>query len=270
MPASIVLLADSHLHLDRYRPGRVAAMLARARRVGVRRFLTVGVDRATSLAAVDLARSRRGLAAAVGVHPTRLRADAPLADLGWLEALLAQPEVAAIGEVGLDESGAAPLAAQERFFTACLGLAAEHRLPLALHVVGAHRRAQEILAAHGPLSSVVHYFQGDAALARRYLALGCCLSVGKPVTRPERRALRGAVRDLPLERLLLETDTYPLPGRTTEPGDVAEICRAVARLKELPFETVAQVTTANYRRLFGLKRRHNAGSPAARPRPDQA
>jgi TatD DNase family protein len=80
--------------------------------------------------------------------------------------------------------------------------------------------------------------------------LGCHISVGKPVTRPDRVELRKAVRRIPLDRLLLETDTYPLPGRTTEPRDVVEICRAVAELHGVSFEEVAEATTANYLRLF--------------------
>lgn len=243
-------LADSHVHLDRYPPRAVNAMLARARGVGIRHFLTVGVDEATSRAAVVLAR-RRGVQAAVGVHPTRL---GDLAEPGvptWLRKLSARRGVVAIGEVGLDETSAVPLADQERFFAACLELAAKCDRALVLHVVGAHRRAQALLAKQRPPRAVVHYFQGDAALAFSYLELGCDISVGKPATRPDRVALREAIRQIPLERLLLETDTYPLPGRTTEPADVVEICKAVAELKGVGPGEVARATTANYWRLFG-------------------
>ena len=243
-------LADSHVHLDRYPPRAVNAMLARARGVGLRCFLTVGVDEATSRAAVVLAR-RRGVQAAVGVHPTRLP---DLAEPGiptWLRKLSARRGVVAIGEVGLDETSATPLADQERFFVSCLELAVKRDLALVLHIVGAHQRAQALLAEQRPPRAVVHYFQGDAVLAWSYLELGCDISVGKPATRPERAAPREAIRQIPLERLLLETDTYPLPGRTTEPADVVEICKAVAALKGVGTGEVARATTANYRRLFG-------------------
>ena len=76
---------------------------------------------------------------------------------------------------------------------------------------------------------------------------------GKPATRPERLALREAVRWIPLNRLLLETDTYPLPGRATEPRDIHVVCQTVADLKGLSFETVAEATTSNYLRLFYRK-----------------
>src|SRR6266516_4151675 len=177
-----VRLADSHVHLDRYPPPVVSAMLARARRAGVRRFLAVGVDLASSAAAVGLARRRRGVLAAVGVHPTRVGGLDPDDALVQLRELARQPNVAAIGEVGLDDTAmGAPMPAQEAFFSACLELAEELDLALSLHVVGVHRRAQEILGA-GPASrAVVHYFQGDGELATAYLALGCHISVGKPV-----------------------------------------------------------------------------------------
>jgi TatD DNase family protein len=243
-------LADSHVHLDRYRSREVDAMLTRARRAGVRRFLAIGVDQATSEAAVTLA-GRRGVGAAVGLHPTRVerRASADLPT--WLRALARRPGVVALGEVGLDANGSTPLATQEAFLLGCIQLARAHQLPLCLHVVGAHEQAQALLRAEPPPAAVVHYFQGDPSLARAYLDLDFYISVGKPVTRPERAEVREAVREIPLDRLLLETDTYPLPGRTTEPADVALIAQAIADLRGVSVGTVARATTANYRRLFG-------------------
>ena len=245
------VLADSHVHLDRYPPSVVSAMLARARRAGVRQFLAIGVDLASSAAVVDLARRRRGVLAAVGVHPTRVGRLDPGEALARLRELAGRPGVAAVGEVGLDDTAMeSPLPAQEAFFSACLELAEELDLALSLHVIGAHRRAREIIKAGPAPRAVVHYFQADLALARAYLALGCYISVAKPATRRDRVLLREAIRHIPLDRLLLETDTYPLPGRTTEPCDLAEICRAVAELRGLPYQTVARATTANYLRLF--------------------
>lgn len=268
MTLTRVLLADSHVHLDRYRSAVVDRLLARARRTGVRRFLAVGVDRATSLAVLELAQRRRGVRAAVGVHPTRVDGQNPTVDLTWLRLLADEPAVAAIGEVGLDATGSASLGAQLACFEACLALAAERELTLVLHAVGWHERVLAALAGWPQVRTVVHYFQGDAELARRYLEAGCWISVGKPVTRAERAELRAAIRQVPLERLLLETDTYPLAGRATEPRDVAEIGRAVAELHDVELERVAAATSASYRRLFE-RRRQPSGQRKRRPRPDQ-
>jgi TatD DNase family protein len=99
----------------------------------------------------------------------------------------------------------------------------------------------------------VHYFVGDADLARRYLDVGCDISVGKPVTRSENEALRETVTLIPPDRLLLETDTYPLPGRTTEPRDLPLICAAVAELQGASPARVAERTAASFERLFGRR-----------------
>jgi len=258
-------LVDSHVHLDRYDAATVASMLERAYVAGVARLLTVGVDVQTSRAAVQLAAEHLAVLAAVGIHPRRLaEAQARGDPIQALRQVLEPPPEAAqpgrphaIGEVGLDD--AAPnLPGQAHVLEACLGLAAENRLPLVLHVVGApatHRLAVEILARQAsqqaPVRTVVHYFVGDAELARRYVEVGCWIAVGKPVTRPEEAAVRGAVRTIPLDRLLLETDTYPLPGRTTEPRDVSEVCAALADLTGRSYQEVADATTANFERFIG-------------------
>lgn len=251
-PAAAPSLTDSHVHLDRYTPSALTRMLARARRAGVHHLLTVGVDLESSRAAVALTR-RRGVRAAVGIHPLRsagLDLPAAIADL---RALAEHPGVAAIGEVGLDASGPAALAEQETVLRAQLELARALDLPVVLHVVDAHAAAQRVLAAYPDRRVVIHYFQGDADLAARYLALGCFLSFGKPVTRSGRTALREAARRAPLDRLLIETDTYPLPGRATEPRDVALVCQALAELRGMAPSEIAAATTANYRALFGAR-----------------
>ena len=244
-------LADSHVHLDRYDEDAVVAMLDRAREAGVGRLLTVGTDRASSLAALSLATQHAGVLAAIGIHPRRVADIEGPEHVLWSLAMLGG--AAAIGEVGLD-ADAANLEEQAYFLDACLDLADEVRLPLVLHVVGppdVHELALGRLGTRAPVDAVVHYFVGDAELARRYLDIGCDISVGKPVTRPEYAALRRAVADIPLQRLLAETDTYPLPGRTTEPRDLPAVCAAVAELHGTSPAQVAASTTANFERLFG-------------------
>ena len=273
-------LVDSHVHLDRYPDEEVRAMVSRSAAAGVVRLLTIGVDLATSRAALRLAERHPGVLAAVGIHPTRLHLlghplppdplprargrgrygsslPAPAHGglpgaggggyLGDLRALLDQ-QPAAIGEVGLDES-APDLAGQRRFLAACLRLAEEHALPLVLHVVGApaiHEAALALVDEHPAVRTVAHYFVGGPELARRYLKSGCWISVGRPVTRPAEAAVRAAVPTIPPDRLLLETDTYPLPGRTTEPRDVTAVCAAVAELTGRAYEEIAAATTANF------------------------
>lgn len=222
-------------------------MLERARDAGVGMLLNVGVDFESSRGAAALARKHPEILAAAGVHPRRLRNE----DVADIEAMLREEDAVAIGEVGLEYApDAAPPERQRAFFAACVDLARRLDVGVSLHVVGAHDDALAMLKEAGPVRAAVHYFQGDAALAARYLEAGCLISVGKPVMRLP--ALKAAIPGIPLDRLLLETDTYPLPGRTTEPKDIADVCRAVAELRGEPLHRVAEATTTNLRRLLGL------------------
>lgn len=260
--SNAAMFTDSHVHLDRYTDEEVSKLLLRARQASVTRLLTVGVDLASSERAILLARQHPGLYAAVGLHPTFLHEDfrASIGQYtGRLQALAQySPEVVAIGEAGIDLVEAqAPLDLQRAAFRMQLQLAHRLDLPLILHNQGADTHCQETLQAirqeKGQMPAViVHYFVGDLASASRWLDLGCFLSVGKPVTRPENTALREAAASIPLERLLLETDTYPLPGRTTEPAHIVQIAQAVAEIKQLSIAKIAEQTTANFCRLLRI------------------
>ncbi|MCC6177926.1 MAG: TatD family hydrolase [Chloroflexi bacterium] len=250
-------LVDSHVHLDRYPDKTVRTMLKRASGVGVGRLLTVATDLESSAAALVLAGRYSAVLAAAGVHPAGVAAlpsaTAALDALSRLvvDEMAAGGALAAIGEVGIDEH-AADMPAQRRFFEGCLDLAAPSGLPVVLHVVGGsatHTTAMDLLRRRPAVRAVVHYFVGDARLAARYLDAGCLLSVGRPVTRPEHAALRAAIPTIPLDRLLLETDTYPLPGRTTEPRDVTTVCAVIASLTGRSYTDVAAQTTLNFETL---------------------
>lgn len=248
------VLVDSHVHLDRYPDELVAGMLRRAQEAGVARLLTIGTDVASSRAALGLAARHPGVLAAVGIHPSRLAAARQVGSPEWmLAAVLAEQRPAAIGEVGLDAT-APDEDGQRRFLDACLGGAAEHALPLVLHVVGPEQTHLETLALVGRYPGVrvvAHYFVGGTDLARQYLEAGCWISVGRPVTRDAGWEVRAAVPLIPLARLLLETDTYPLPGRATEPKDVADVCAAVAALRGMEYAKLAAATTTSFAAFIG-------------------
>ncbi len=274
------MFADSHVHLDRYSDKEAAVLLARARQAGVTRLLTVGVDLASSTRAILLARHHAGVYAAVGLHPAFLPEDFSGNSSHYRERLhaLAQqsPQVVAIGEAGIDLLDAhAPLDAQRAAFRLQLQLACEMGLPLILHQQEAEAHCQEMLRALRQekgqvIEVIVHYFVGNLTSARRWLDLGCYLSVGKPVTRPQNASLREAVAAIPLERLLLETDTYPLPGRATEPAHIVKVAEAVAEIKGLPITNIAEQTTANFFRRLRIaesERQPKANASEAYPQP---
>lgn len=243
------MLADSHAHLHLY--ADPDPLIARARSAGIETIVAVAIDLPSSIRNVELARIYPEIVAAVGFHPSHLIAPLTEHDLAALRRLLADPLVGFVGEIGLDAiEYQAPLQIQEAAFQAQLGLAKSAGLTVNLHVRGPFDRAFDLLRDMGMAErAILHYFVGDWSLASRALDLGLSLSVGKPATRPENHALRDAIRWTPLDRLLLETDSYPLSGRTTEPRDVGLVAQAVADLKGLSVARVEVATTANLTRL---------------------
>jgi TatD DNase family protein len=243
-------LADSHVHLHAYGDPEIAAMLNRAAAAGVGTVVAVSVDLESAVRTVGLAHPRVRIVPAVGLHPARLAG--PVDDALWAEVVEVARDgrVGAIGECGVDSEGVADAATQLASLAHHAALAAAGDLPLLLHLRGPDdliERALAIVADEGA-RGLVHYFVGGAGLAERYLDAGLSISVGKPVTRVA--ALRAVVAGIPLERLLLETDTYPIEGRTTEPRDVRAVAAAVAELNGMSVDEVARATSSNLERLL--------------------
>jgi TatD DNase family protein len=247
------LLADSHVHLHAYTDDEAAAMVARAAAAGVARLVAVSVDLASARRTIALADRHDAVRAAVGLHPADLHGVPSDADWLALETLAEEPAVAAIGECGVDPTSRASGPAQLAVLARHCRLATRLGKPLLLHLVGDDLIGPALgtLAATGVARgrAVAHYFQGDRFEANRLLEAGVLISVGKPVARLAH--LRDALREVPLGALLLETDTYPMPGRTTEPADVRLVAAAVAAVKGVSEAEVAEVTSANLARLLG-------------------
>ena len=257
-------LVDSHCHVAEpdFDADR-AAVLARAAENGVVTLVCVGATgrAAANAPAVALA-GRHGtleVVATVGVHP-HYASSADDAAFATLERLAAAPRVVAIGETGLDfHYDHSPRDAQLTAFARSVQLARALGRPLVVHVREAHAEAAALLAAEGAaaVGGVIHCFTGDAADARRYLDLGFHISVAGIVTFRNADALRAAVRQVPLDRLMVETDApflAPVPhrGKRNEPAHVRLVAEAVAAVRGEPLAAVAAATTANARRLFGL------------------
>jgi TatD DNase family protein len=255
-------LVDSHAHLDLDDPGEVEAVLARARAAGVVRIVCVGLWRgpgdfgnALALATADPA----FLAATIGIHPHEA-ARVPEADWAAAEALAADPRVSAVGETGLDfHYDLSPRDVQEAAFRRSLRSAHRVRKPVVVHVREADDACARALREEGVpgAGGVIHCFTGDAAAARAYLDLGLHVSVAGIVTFKTAEAIREAVRLVPRDRLLVETDSpylapVPYRGRRNEPAHVVETARKVAELWGTSLEEVAEVTGENARRLFRL------------------
>ncbi|HSB19128.1 MAG TPA: TatD family hydrolase [Anaeromyxobacteraceae bacterium] len=256
-------LVDSHAHLDfeDYRAD-LGAVVERARAAGVSRIVCIGLWRAPGDFgnALELATGDPGtFSATAGVHPHEC-ARVPEADWRRLEELARDPRVVGVGETGLDfHYDHSPRPAQVESFRRSLRIAREAGKPVVVHVREADEACAQALASEGvpPAGGVIHCFTGDAAAARRYLDLGLFLSVAGVVTFKAAEALREAVRTVPRDRLLVETDCpflAPVPwrGKRNEPAYVARTAEKVAELWGTSPEVVGEITSDNARRLFRL------------------
>jgi TatD DNase family protein len=262
-------LIDTHSHIhDAEFDADRDATIARARGAGVGLILTLGVDAANSRAAVALAERSDVVLAGAGVHPHDA-AEATDADLDEIEELARHPRVAVVGEIGLDfYRNLSPRDQQVRVLRRQLQTATRISKPVAVHAREAHDVMMPLLAdwsrkmggrlPDGRPLGVMHYFSGDAALASRYIELGFLISIHTSVTHPKAAMLAEVARTVPLEHVVIETDSpYGAPqrfrGKRNEPAYVGDAAARIADLRGISVEAVAEATTASAMRLLGVQ-----------------
>lgn len=250
-------MIDSHAHLTMkaYRKD-LEEVIRRAGDNGVEAILTIGVDMASSEAAVQLAEKYPVVYAAVGVHPHDA-ATLNLEALGRLEELAESPKVVAIGEIGLDfYRDLSPRRTQEDAFRLQIGLAKDLELPIIVHDRDAHERTMLVLTQERVSRGVMHCFSGDVNLARRAVGMGLYVSFAGPITFNGMKATAILGR-IPDERILVETDCpylapVPYRGKRNEPAYVRYVLERVAAILGRPTEEIDTLTTHNTRTLFCL------------------
>jgi TatD DNase family protein len=250
------MLVDSHCHLDF--PDFAAerdAVVGRARAAGVETMLTIctRLDQFDGVRAI--AEEYDGIWCSVGAHPHEAGDHARLLT-DQLIALTEHPKVVGIGETGLDfHYDLSPREIQEHVFRLHIEASQASGLPLIIHAREADREIARILREERPPPGVLHCFSSGRELAETAIELGFYISISGIVTFRNAEELRGIVRDLPLERLLVETDApylapVPYRGKRNEPAFVAATATAVAALKGVPPEHLAAATRDNFFRLF--------------------
>jgi TatD DNase family protein len=253
------MLVDSHCHLDYLEQDEdLGEVVARARRAGVGTLLTI----CTKLSEFETVRAIterfEGVFCSVGVHPHEA-AEEGVRDAGRLIELADHPKVVGLGETGLDfYYEHSPRAAQETSFRAHIAAARETGLPVIVHSRDADEDTLRILReehAHGPFGAVIHCFTAGPELARAALDLGFYISLAGIVTFKKAEALCDTARQVPLERLLVETDApylAPVPkrGKRNEPAFVVHTAEKLAELKGVTAAELARATTENFHRLF--------------------
>ena len=258
------MLVDSHCHLDfpDFAEER-EAVIARARAAGVGTMVTICTRLDEFPAVRAIAESDDDIWCSVGVHPHEA-ADYAEISVDGLAALATHPRVIGIGETGLDfHYDHSPRDVQERVFRTHIGASQASGLPLIIHAREADDRVARVLREERAPPGVLHCFSSGRSLAEAALDLGFYISVSGIVTFRNAEELRAIVRDVPLDRLLVETDApylapVPYRGKRNEPAYVAMTAAAVAALKEVDPAVLATSTTDNFFRLF-----RKASRPAA-------
>lgn len=254
-------LIDTHTHLDfpDFDHDR-REVLAHSRQRGVQRMVVLGVYQQNWQRLWDLVQEDEGLFAAFGLHPVYLDQHQPadLTQLGdWLARLAGHRQVCAVGEIGLDyflEHLDRPR--QQQLFEAQLQLAADFQLPALLHVRRSHAAVIATLKRFKlKRAGIIHAFAGSREEAREYIKLGFKLGLGGAATWPQALRMHKVLADLPLEALVLETDSPDMapamyPGQRNSPQHLPAICAALAQIMGLSAEQLAAASTANACELF--------------------
>ena len=253
------MLIDSHCHLDRIDltpyNGSIDQAIAAANEAGVAKILCISINLDNVEQVKDLADQHEGVYASVGVHPMEKDVEVTAEQL---IALADHPKVIAIGETGLDYYYSQDQKAeQKRNFSAHLQAAAATKKPVVVHTRDARQDTLEIIAAESDpeVAGVLHCFTESWEMARQAMDMNFYISISGIVTFNNASALRDVVRQVPLDRLLVETDApwlAPAPhrGKSNEPRFVREVAEYVADLKGVNVASLAKITTDNFNRLF--------------------
>jgi TatD DNase family protein len=252
---------DTHAHLFDDRFGKdLPAVLERAA-AQLERVVCLGIDLESSRRSVEIASTYPIVVAAVGIQPNHA-AEAKVGD--WAEIVkLAEtdPRAVAIGETGLDRYwDRTPLEVQEDYFVRHIDLARRLGKPFVIHCRDAEADVVRVLRAQqakGPLRAVMHSFSGDLGTARACLEMGLYISFAGMVTYPTAQNLRDVAKDVPLDRLLVETDSpylapQPVRGKRNEPTFVVHTAALLAGIKGVSTAEIEEHTTRNAKALFGV------------------
>lgn len=249
-------MIDSHCHFDaaHFDDDR-ARHLHQAQLAGVSKIIMPATNSAQWTTLEALSAQFAPLYFALGVHPLFVENESDFLSVEKLQALLSHSKCVAIGECGLDFAQADNHEAQSKFLRAQCQLAYELDLPIILHCRNAHQPLLEILRQFPKLRGVLHAFSGSKELGLAYIKRGFLLGVGGTITYPRGSKTRKAIKELPLQSLLLETDAPYMPlfgrqGAANSPAFLPEIASALAQLKNITASQVIAATSDNAQRLF--------------------
>jgi len=254
------MLIDSHCHLDYFSEEERPSVIARAKAAGVGQMVTIGVTMSQSRQAIAMADADPDVFACVGVHPNHAADEGPVPAPDAIAALANHRKVIGIGESGLDYFyDKAPKDVQAQNFRAHIRAAQLTGLPLAIHARDADDDIARILAEEraggGDFLFLLHCFSSGRALAEAAVDMGGYISFSGIITFPKSQELRAIAADMPLDRLLVETDSpylapAPFRGKRNEPAHTVHTAKILGEVKGLAPAAIAALTTINFRNLY--------------------
>ncbi len=255
------MIFDSHCHLnDENLYPRIDEVIEAAKKTGVKKFLVVGYDKASSFLAVDIANRYEECYAAVGFHPTEIEGVTEQ-DYQDVISLLTNKKVVAIGEIGLDYHWVKDQELRKRqkqWFIKQINLANEHHLPISIHNRESTEDCVEILKENTPkYGGVMHCYSGSVETMEVVIKLGLHIALGGTVTFTNAKTPKEVAEEVPLDKLLIETDApyltpHPHRGEKNEPKYICLVLEEIARLKNMSKKHLEDVIYKNTCRLFNV------------------
>lgn len=255
------MVFDSHCHLnDPVLYQNIDEIIENAKKTGVKKFLVIGYDKDSSVLAVKIANKYPECYASIGIHPTEIDHTSE-DDYEKTMKLVSNPKVVAIGEIGLDYHWVKEPEKREnqkKWFIRQIEFANDHHLPISIHNRESNEDCLKILKEHTPkFGGVMHCYSGSVEMLDDILNLGMYISLGGPVTFTNAKTPKAVAEEVPLEKLLVETDCpyltpHPHRGEKNEPKYICLVVEEIARLKDISKKHVEQVTYENACRLFNV------------------
>lgn len=254
------MLFDTHAHLNAEQYNEdLEQVIERAKSEKVEKIVVVGFDRPTITRAMELIEEHDFIYAAIGWHPVDA-IDMTDEDLAWIKTLSQHEKVVAIGEMGLDYYwDKSPKDVQIEVFRRQIALAKEVNLPIIIHNRDATEDVVTILREEGAaeVGGIMHCFTGSLEIAKVCMDMNFYISFGGPVTFKNAKKPKEVVKEIPSDRLLIETDCpyltpAPFRGKRNEPSYVKYIAEQIAELREISFEELAELTTENAKKVFRI------------------
>ena len=256
------MLFDTHVHLNAEQfEDDLSEVIERAIEAGVERMVVVGFDRPTIEKAMELIETYDFIYASVGWHPVDA-IDMTDEDLKWIEELSAHPKVVALGEMGLDYHwDKSPKEIQHDVLRRQIRLAKKVKLPIIIHNREATADILTILKEEGAeeVGGIMHCYSGSVEIAKECIDMNFYISLGGPVTFKNAKKPKEVAQEIPLDKLLIETDCpyltpHPYRGKRNEPAYVKLVAEQIAELKGISLAEVGKATTENAKKLFGINR----------------